>query len=351
MLRPHQMNSVIITGSNNIHETVIKELHNLKILHIVEHSKNELADIGKPLESAAKLSEILVKVRALMAALGIKKEDNRFEIKKGSLEIESTTKKITQEVSINLDEFKKIEEQSTKNQAAKQELEILKSIDMPLESFTPYKTLAYFTGYINDINLLKEELAEITERFMFFDSIAKKSPFIVLFIEDRNKEQASNILNKHKFSPVNFANIGNLKGNASGNLKKLEEETKKLQQRKEAIKKNLSQLSANHKGFLLAADELLSEQLEKAEAPLKFALTQSSFLIKGWIPSEELSNSIGRLNKVAKNKIFVHFEPAKKEDKVPVKLKNPGYAKAFEFFIDLYGMPTYRKLTQTFSYS
>ncbi|MEK6828104.1 MAG: hypothetical protein AABX78_02025, partial [Nanoarchaeota archaeon] len=96
------MNSVIITGPNNIQETVIKELHNLKILHIVEHSKNELADIGKPLESAAKLSEILVRVRALMAALSVKKEENKFEIKKGLLEIESTTKKLSQEVSINL---------------------------------------------------------------------------------------------------------------------------------------------------------------------------------------------------------------------------------------------------------
>ncbi|MBS3114311.1 V-type ATP synthase subunit I [Candidatus Woesearchaeota archaeon] len=342
------MNSVIITGSNNIQETVIKELHNLKILHIVEHSKNELADIGKPLESAAKLSEILVKVRALMAALGIKKEDNRFEIKKGSLEIESTTKKITQEVSINLDEFKKIEEQSTKNQAAKQELEILKSIDMPLESFTPYKTLAYFTGYINDINLLKEELAEITERFMFFDSIAKKSPFIVLFIDAKNKEQASNILNKHKFSPVNFANIGNLKGNASGNLKKLEEYTKKLQQKKDSIKKNLEKLSMEYQGFLIAADEFLDEQLEKAQAPLKFASTQSSFLIKGWIPAEELKNSIDRLNKASKNKIFIHFEPAKKDDKVPVKLKNPIFAKPFEFFIDLYSIPTYKEIDPTF---
>ena len=61
-----------------------------------------------------------------------------------------------------------------------------------------------------------------------------------------------------------------------------------------------------------------------------------------------MSKSIERLNKVSKNKIFVHFEPAKKEDKVPVKLKNPRYAKAFEFFIDLYSMPTYKEIDPTF---
>ena len=235
------------------------------------------------MESAGKLSELLVKIRALMSSLNTKREKSSFELKRGLLEIESTTKKLSNELSAISGELKATEGIISKNLAVKQELEILKDINIPLENFTSYKSLAYFTGYINDINLLKEELAEITERFMFFDSIAKKSPFIVLFIDAKNKEQASNILNKHKFSPVNFANIGNLKGNASGNLKKLEEYTKKLQQKKDSIKKNLEKLSMEYRGFLIAADEFLDEQLEKAQAPLKFASTQSSFLIKGWM--------------------------------------------------------------------
>ena len=342
------MSSVIITGPNNIQENVVKELHSLKILHIVEHSKNELADIGKPFESASMLSEILVKVRALMTALNVKKEENKFEVKKGIADIEANIKKLSQEVNLNLDELKKIEEQINRNEAARQELEILKNINLPLESFAPYKSLAYFTGYIKDKVFLKEELSKITNNFMLFYSIVKKKHFIVLFIDAKNKEQTSNILGRHNFSPINFVNISNFKGNASSNLKRLEEETTEFHQKREIIKKNFEKLSQEYKEFLMAADEFLSEQLEKAEAPLKFASTQSSFLVKGWIPAEELNNSIERLNKATKNRIFVHFEPAKKQDKVPVKLKNPKYAKAFEFFIDLYSMPTYKEIDPTF---
>ena len=344
------MSSVIITGSNNIQENVVKELHSLKILHIVEHSKNELADIGKPLEIAAKLSEILVKIRALMAALNIKKEGTKFELKRGTAEIEATTKKLNEEVSLNIEELKRIDEQLTKNQAAKQELEILKDINISLENFTSYKSLVYFTGYINKDNIqtLKEDLSKVTNKFMLFDSVIKNKCFIVLFIDIKNKEQANNILQKNGFAPLNFANIVNFKGNAASNLKKLEEEIIKLQHKKEIIKENLKKIADEYKGFLIAADEFLDEQLEKAEAPLKFASTSSSFLIKGWIPTEDLSKSIERLNKAAKNKIFVHFEPAKKDDKVPVKLKNPKYAKAFEFFIDLYSMPIYNEIDPTF---
>ena len=109
MLRPYEMSSVIITGLKNLQETIIRELHNLKILHLIEHSKNELADIGRPLESANRLSEILVKIRALIAALNIKKQEIKFELKKSFLEIESTTKKLTEELNINLEELKKKE--------------------------------------------------------------------------------------------------------------------------------------------------------------------------------------------------------------------------------------------------
>lgn len=351
MLKPHQMSSVIITCPNNIQETVIKELHNLKILHIVEHSKNESADIGKPLESAARLSEILVRIRALITSLNIRKEDTKFKLNRGIAEIESTAKKLNEEAGASIEELKKIDEQLAKSSATKQELEILNGINIPLENFTSYRTLSYFTGYVKswkDAAFLKQKLSKITNKFMLFESIVKKKCFIVLFVDARNKEQASEILQKIGFSTINFANIANFKGNAAMNLKKIEDWMIKLQNRKETVKKNLEKLAAEHQGFLTAADGFLSEQLEKAEAPLKFASTPSSFLIKGWIPTENLSKSIDRLNKASKNKIFVHFEPAKEHDKVPVKLKNAKFAKPFEFFIDLYSLPTYKEIDPTF---
>ena len=351
MLKPYEMSKVIITGPNNIQEKIIKKLHKLGILHVVEHSKDELADIGKPLESANKLSEILVKVRALTTALGIKKEENKFKFKIGLSQIEPTIKKLNNEVSINFEEFKKIEEFISKNEAIKQELEILKNIDIPVEAFTTYESLAYFTGYVknqSNILALKKELSKTTNNFMIFDNDAKNKSFVILFVDIKSKENANSILKKLNFSAVNLANINNLKGNASTNLEKIEKEDIKLLKKKEIIKKRIEKLGAENKEILIIADEFLSEQLEKAEAPLKFAVTRSSFLIKGWIPTKQLKKSIDRLNKASKNKIFIHSESAKEGDKVPVKLKNPNYAKPFEFFINLYSIPTYKEIDPTF---
>jgi len=350
MLTPYQMSSVIIAGPINVQEPIIKELHSMKILHIVEHSKNDLADIGKPLESANRLSDLLVRVRALASALGVKKEGTQFELKKGMTEIESITKKLGEELNKNLEEFKAIEEKLSKNQAVKGELEILDGMNIPLEHFTAYNSLAYFMGYIKSKYqpTIRQELQKLTKNFMLFDSLTKKGSFVVLFVDSKFKEQIAGLLQHKGFSPINFQYISNLRGTASSNSKKIEEEISRLQKRNEEIKKNMEKLSQSHGGFLIASEEFLKIQLEKAEAPLMFAATQNSFLIKGWIPADDLSKAINRLNKAGRNKIFVNFEPAKKHDKVPVKLKNPKIVKPFEFFLDLYSTPGYSEIDPTF---
>ena len=351
MLKPYQMSSVIITGPKNIQDAIIKELHDLQVLHIVDHSKNDLADIGMPLESANRLSELLVKARALIFALGVKKEGKEIKLKRGISDIESALKKLSAEVNSNLYELKKTEGLLSKNESVKQELEVLSDIDIPLENIAAYKSLAYFAGYVKNkdvVAALNVDLSSTTKNFMLLDSVVKKRNFILIFVDGKSKENVSNILQKHSFFPVTFSNIGNFKGTASSNSKKIIEENKRLNSRREELKSILKRLSEEYKGFLLAAEAFLSEQLEKAEAPLKFASTQSSFLIKGWIPTEKLTKSIERLNKAGSHKLFVHFEGAKKKDKVPVKLKNPQPAKSFEFFLNLYSMPTYKEIDPTF---
>src|SRR3989338_1148365 len=146
MLRPYEMSKIIAIGPKNAQEKIIKELHRLKILHIIEHSKDETADIGQPLENANKLSEMVVKVRALMTSLNIKKGEIK-PIKASLPEISQTVKKLNEEASKNMDELKKIDELLSKNNVIFNELKVLENINLPLDAFLPYSSLACFTGY------------------------------------------------------------------------------------------------------------------------------------------------------------------------------------------------------------
>ncbi|MEK6946734.1 MAG: V-type ATP synthase subunit I [Nanoarchaeota archaeon] len=351
MPSPYEMSSVLIAGPKSIQESVIKELHDLKVLHIVDYSRSEHADIGTPLESAPKLSETLVKVRSLMSALSIKKEAAKFDLKKGMLEIDSNVKKISEELNSNLEEIKRIESSLSKNDSVKKELELLEDISINLENFTNYKSLACFTGFVRGKNGaagLRGQISKLTENFMLLGAAGNNGNFIVLFIDAKNKDDASSVLQKNGFSQVAFANLGGLKGNAASNLKKIEAETESLQKQKEKLQSDISGLGKQYRDFLIASELFLSSQLEKAEAPLKFASTSTSFLIKGWIPSADLHKSIDNLNKAAKGKLFIEFEPAKKNSKAPVKLKHSNVVRPFEFFMNLYSMPAYGEIDPTF---
>ena len=189
MLKPYEMTSVIITGPKSLQEEVIKEIHSLKVLHIVEHSKSEIADIGIPLESAGKLSEILVKARAIIGALGISRKIHKFEPRESNADAESLVRKISAQLSAEQEGLKKIEDSISKNDSLRHELGILKNIGIPLEHFSSYKSLAYSAGYINkSIGEIKKEISGITKNFILLGSEAKKRNFIVLFFDAKSGE-------------------------------------------------------------------------------------------------------------------------------------------------------------------
>ena len=354
MLKPYQMSKLLVTGPKKVQGNVIKELHQLKILHIVEHSKNELADIGQPMETASKLSEIMVKIRASINSMGIKKSEANYPV----IDVPGIEKKaneITEAVSRNKRELSGIKELRSKNLKVLNELKLLAGISLPLEAFETYNSLAIFTGYVNDAytaSYLKDSLSKETKQFEMLQSPADKKIFIALFVDIGKKEYAAKILQKAGFMQVNLSYLGSSmldrSGSASESIKKIELRMQKLDYARERSINRLEKLADENKNFLLAAEDFLSNELEKAEAPLRFAATKDAFLIKGWVPTEQLNSAIESLNNAGKNKIFIHSEPAKSGDEVPIKLKNEKYSKPFEFFINMYSLPTYREIDPTF---
>jgi len=349
------MSRIIIAGPKKVQGKVIRELHKLEILHIVEHSKDELADIGQPLENAGKLSEFIVKVRALIAALNIKKQETDFKLKRGLVEISGNVKKLNEEVNKNNEELRKAEELKSKSQSVLNELRILEKINLPINVFEPYNSLSVFKGYVpdsHDIEYLKDSLSKTTEKYEIFENSVGKKIFMVLFIDISNKDNANSVLQKIGFTPVNLVNLNSdmidHKKNAAYSITKVEHKIQQLNHTIEQIINKNKKLAKEYSGFLITAEKILQTELEKAEAPLKFAATKDAFLVKGWVTTEHLDTAIKKLNKAGNDKIFIEHEPAKAEDKVPVKLKNSKYTKPFEFFINLYSTPTYKEIDPTF---
>jgi V/A-type H+-transporting ATPase subunit I len=349
MLRVASMSKLTIAGPRTYIERVIRELHRLKVLHIIEHVKEGDVDIGKPLKNADTLSAILVRIRSLSSYLNIDKraEVREFKLKRGYYDLDKTSRNLIADVNERLNELKSIESSIERNTDLIKRIEELKPLGLPLDSFGFYKSIVCFVGYLEDVEGFEKNLVKITSKFEIYKADRKKK-LMAIFVEEGKSSEVLELLRNFDFAEFDLSGVRGLKGDVEKNLSRLEVENSKLARKKEILNKSLQKLKDEWEDYLLFGEEFLAKEMEKAEAPLKFATTKNAFVIKGWVPTKNLEEVVERLNKITRKKIFIQTEDVAKEDKVPVKLKNPKVVKPFEFFMELYALPTYKEIDPTF---
>ena len=106
--------------------------------------------------------------------------------------------------------------------------------------------------------------------------------------------------------------------------------------------------------YLKDNDETITRCLSKLEELALYMGIRSkalqhgnSFIIVGWIPAEDADQLKRRLTKI--RSVELDFSDAKEEldKRPPVKLKNAFFAKPFEFFTEMYGVPKYNEIDPT----
>src|SRR5437867_10364204 len=342
MLRPVPMTRALIVGPRDDLEAIVEKLYALKVLHIVDHKEGEedLA-IGKPLETAAEASEVLVKLRSIASVLQIKESeaegvepvigDVRQKILALELNIseEDAAKKKTQALIVELQQ--KIDA-----------ITPLAQLPLSLEDYRGYETLEVFVGRVpHDI----EGLETITPQYEGFSAAGYLAVFVV-------KDKAASMrefLAQRGFTAVP---VPEGEGNPHEILVDLLSEKARWQARLGEIEARLATLRERYAGFLTAAKAHLEVVVEKAEAPLRFAVTDHTFLVEGWVPERDfskVSDEIGGMPGVFVSELetTVEHESGQPEEP-PVLLQNPRPAKPFEMLINMYGTPSYRELDPTF---
>jgi len=116
----------------------------------------------------------------------------------------------------------------------------------------------------------------------------------------------------------------------------------------EEINRKLDDIRTRHRDLFLACNELLSADVEMAEAPLRFATTGRSFVVEGWVPTVHLERLKEGIHYATGGKVFVYeCEPSEISDVPPTEYHNPGFAKPTEMLMDVYSRPRYTELDPT----
>lgn len=346
MLRPCLMSKITVACTQSMLPKVVREMHSLKAIHITEHTRDEFADIGKPFENAAELADLLVKAKSLIANLSVQESRPRITFKNYA-DVKSSLHSLYGKISDLVDKLRSAEEELARITAFKERLNVFAALDIPLEAFSSYISLSYFVFFVKNIEPLREKIVNITDKFEIHVSKADKQLLVALFVDKEKENEVRNLLDAQDIALADTSVLIGMEGTVQQNIKKAEESALKLEKAISEMRKKLHELGKRHTDLLNSAAFYLETELEKAEAPLRFAETKEAAVVKGWLPANDLDKAVGRLKDVAKGKIHIVVEQPSAKDNVPIKLENPNPAKPFEFLLRLYSLPMYGEFDPT----
>jgi V/A-type H+/Na+-transporting ATPase subunit I len=135
----------------------------------------------------------------------------------------------------------------------------------------------------------------------------------------------------------------------SQSLAYIMERSKTLPQEIDLIEAQLRSVLRNDGAKILGIRALVNDFISKMEIQSKFAESQYTFMMHGWIPSENLpdiKNKAARIfgNQVVISKIKVSHKDFKK---VPILFKNVDFVKPYEVIMNSYPTPKYGTIDAT----
>lgn len=355
MLLPEQMAKVLIVGSKDHLERTVDLLYESRVVHLVDFpSDKEGFTLGSPLPVASKASERLLRLRAIEKDLDIKepKVPEPLSAERIRKEIDSAIVSLDSETLDVVGSKAKIEERLSELDQQKRDLRPFASLPLDLELYHDFRSLTVFVGHVraDPSGVLQESLDQ-------FEALtAQDGKLIAVFVQRSEADEAQRILMQYGFSEVS---VPRGTGKPVEILNNIQKEESILRKSLEEVQATLGKLREKHAAFVLASDEELSIEVEKAEMPLRAGVTAHSFVIDAWVPSENLDKLREDFNAKVGDGVYIELLEVKgrkdaEEDAeeiglgdVPTKESNPRPLNLFNHLVELVSTPRYNEIDPT----
>ena len=344
MLKPKSMTRAVIVGHKEVMDETVETLHDINIFHIEEYNEEDSTfKIGKPFENAGDVSKKLVQLRSISSFLGIKpKEVPKQDTNVLWAELDEKLARLENELDEMTEEKSSYESRLKELDSLKKELEPFVSIPIDLKNYRGYENVSVFTGTVKgDIS---SELSGITNDYeLEFDPDRLT---IALFVRKDKEEIVAEMLADYEFHEIRVPDV---EGVPSEIIADLESERNTIKEKISSLEKSISDIKERYSDFILASDEILSIESQKSEAPLRIATSEHTFVIDGWVPSDEYNKLTRTLESSTDGRVFVSKQEVteEEEEEVPVEYNNAGVTKPFETIMNLYARPKYKEIDPT----
>ena len=383
MLRPERMSKVSVTGSKGVMDDVVEAVHDCNLLHVTEYDGSwEGFEPGAPIEGADDASEKLVTVRSIESILDVDGEDA------------GPTRIVTDEALE--EELEEIRERVNELEDRRDEVrDELGSVEERLSAVEPFATLGIdldlLSGYDTIDVVVGQGKADAVEATVVdADGIDAAEVFAedgVVAVFARLTDDADEDALADALVGVDFTmlDVPDAEGSPEEYAAELEHRQQQLASKLDTVENELEEVKLDAAGFLLAAEEKLSIDVQKREAPLSFATTNNAFVAEGWIPTEEfdtlktaITDAVGdhaEVEELRRASFDSHGDDhhedvseaeataatdggeavradgggsvVMRDDSPPVVQDNPGFAKPFEVLTEAVGRPKYDEFDPT----
>jgi V/A-type H+-transporting ATPase subunit I len=335
MLKPKEMNRIIVVGPKERMEGTINSLHSLEVMHILDFNQPDTDfKLGKPLTKSSEISEDLVKLRSLSSTLHL--EDEAPEEGEEKIEGDLREKIRSLETSIGEEDRcrSELEEYLKVTKSRLDTLRPFAGLGLDFEVYRGYRNLDVFVGQVG------KRLDDIDTVTRDYELVTHENT-IALFVPVAQSAKVESYLSDKNFMALD---VPDESGSPEALVKALEKQAAEADKQCEVYREKLAALRKKHAYFIIEAEKSLSVEIEKAEAPLRFATTEHSFVIDGWVPKDKLDDVTKALDEIGE----LHVEVVEPEtDEPPVELNNPRPSKPYEMLIHLFSTPSYKEIDPT----
>jgi V/A-type H+-transporting ATPase subunit I len=348
MFFPDEMRRVTVVSHRSYLNDVVKTLYDAGVLHLKEYvpKEGDHYPIGTPMENAEKISELLLMVNSIKTQInmkGVKKVSMAFDIESNGRLLSG----LQADVSRINEGIKHAEDALRANEKRKEVICFLNTAGVnKFDSLKGYGALEVLSGYVPDVGILKKRLADMDyEMKSATETMACGFP-VVLFVKKSDLEKAKAALAGAEFTRLDTDMDWKTATPAEEDAI-FSREMKDLEKKIADSRKELGDITKELAGKLLGIEDALTAEIRKSEAPLKFAVSNHSFMIQGWVPKGRQETLEKRLAGITEN-MYLSMEDVGEHESAPIVLKNKGPVKPFEFFLRLYSLPSYKEMDPTF---
>ncbi len=344
MLKPKQMSRAVVVGHKDVMEKAIESLHASNIFHIEDYNEDGAGlKLGRPFENAKSVSKKLIQLRSISTFLGVKDTDvpkkNAVSIQQ---ELDSKLDQLDNEVTEKTEQRSALESRLKEIESLKKELAPFSSIPISMENYRGYENIAIFAGTVKENPM--SAISNITSSYeMEYDA---DTGTIALFVNKADEDRISEVLSNFEYRDLRVPEVT---GAPSSMIAQLEKEEAEVTTKVESLEKDIASIKEKYADFILASDEMLSIEAQKAEAPVRIATSEHTFMIDGWVPSDRFTQLESIVKTATDDRAFVTLQEVtdEEEDIIPIEYDNPSVSKPFQEIMDLYARPKYKEIDPT----